>query len=202
MIALQSQSEYGLGLAYRSPLKNMAWDLACSTAQASASMENDGSGTEDGNDDGPTETDQDRRQAMLDASQGAELDNLKYNYADDFDFDLPSLQWSQPACDMPLHGSMGSTYIGVGNKGTSYEDEGSFLHPCSALCTILLVVSVFHSSRFFASVKTAQIRPRTTCEKENVRDFYAWQHRARRGSVEKEGINRFGFDRESKVGRH
>jgi hypothetical protein len=67
---------------------------------------------------------------MLDASQDADFDNLKYDFPDDFEFNLPGPGLSQDACDLPTNGNTGSTFTSAslsGSKGKgkmSYQDEG------------------------------------------------------------------------------
>jgi hypothetical protein len=67
---------------------------------------------------------------MLDASQDIDLDNFKYHFPDDFDFDLPDLRSSHDACDLPTSGNNGSTFTNAGSSGykgkekASYQNEG------------------------------------------------------------------------------
>jgi hypothetical protein len=83
------------------------------------------------------ETDQDRRKAMLDASQDMDLDNFKYDFPDDFDFNLPRLGSTQGACDLLTSGNEGSTFTNAGpsrdngNKARSH-DEGMCSSPLPA----------------------------------------------------------------------
>lgn len=108
------------------------------TASSTAVQEsrNNDSGTETDESDGDIiETDQDRRKAMLDASQDADLDNLKYEFPDDFDFNLPSPWSSQDAS------STSSTFTSAGpshskGKGKAPLEDEDFSRPSKRFKTV------------------------------------------------------------------
>jgi hypothetical protein len=62
---------------------------------------------------------------MFDASQDVDVDNLKYDFPDDFDFNLPGLRPSQDACDLPTSGNDGSTFTSAGPSGNKGKDKAS-----------------------------------------------------------------------------
>jgi hypothetical protein len=83
----------------------------------------DNSTTEtDGSDDERVEeTDEDRRKAMLDASQASDLDNFKYDFPHDIDFNLPAPEDS----DIPTSGSTSPrSSSSKGKDRAAYPNEG------------------------------------------------------------------------------
>jgi hypothetical protein len=75
---------------------------------------------------------------MLDASQDIDLDNFKYDFPDDFEFNLPHLGSTQGACDLLTSSNEGSTFTNAGpsrDNGKAKEmsrDEGMCSSPLLA----------------------------------------------------------------------
>jgi hypothetical protein len=110
----------------------------------------------DDSDEGIAETDQDRRNAMLDASQDADLDNLKYEFPDNFDFNLPSPRSAQDACgDIPTNTSATAGPLGSKGKDKAHHEHESMCSlPKFNVCYYLTTKPILHrSSRFIASIK-------------------------------------------------
>ncbi|KIM84879.1 hypothetical protein PILCRDRAFT_817694 [Piloderma croceum F 1598] len=107
---------------------------ASSSSSSSAQAPDDGDpATEsDDSDEEIGETDQDRRKAMLDASQDIDIDNFKYDFPDDFDFNLPHPGSTQGACDLLTSGDEGSTFTNAGpsrdngKANARSRDEGMY----------------------------------------------------------------------------
>jgi len=89
--------------------------------------------SDDSDNDRIVETDQDRRRAMLDASQDVDLDSMKYDFPDDFEFNLPNPGSTQGVCDLstsrftftsagPSNGK-GKDKVSHRNEGTSYPSK-------------------------------------------------------------------------------
>lgn len=76
----------------------------------------DAAGTDSESDEEIRETDQDRRKAMVDATQDADLDDFKYGFPDDFDFKLPGLREDQDD-------SLSNSHSAIDTGGPSGKDK-------------------------------------------------------------------------------
>ena len=107
-------------------------------------MDDGGSATEsEDSDEEMGETDQDRRQAMLDASQDFDVDNFKYDFPDDFDFNLPQLE-SKSACDLLTSGNEGSTFTNAGPSRDNGKDKVRYHHNDEGMCSSPLLTTWCH----------------------------------------------------------
>lgn len=89
------------------------------------------------------ETDRERRQAMLDATEDSDMDNLKFNM-DGFEFNFPG----QDDCDTLTIRTMGSTFTTAGSSGkgkAKYPDQKNGdrykMHVVVVMLTIFFIES-------------------------------------------------------------